>query len=276
MRMRPQLLDFAQNRDPVAPLLDALARAAKLPNVDPDVMSRPAAIVECRVERRSSRSTSRTLIHGDLTFENVLWDGDEVTALIDFEWARPAPRDLELDVLLRFCAYPFLHVADDYEAQTRRRPTKKCRRGWRRTIRSCSPRRTTRDRLRLYAIAFEVRQLLLLPPSAPAHVSCRPRDPLPRLVRLLTNRSYLDLAGLLSECWMETGAIAPVPPRSSPGISGVNRAATGLSANSTSLPAVTAGQQPGCLRQELREIEAGRRQLVVEAERAARRSPGGP
>ena len=125
------------------------------------------------------------MIHGDLTFENVLWDGDAVTAIIDFEWARPAPRDLELDVLLRFCAYPFLHVADDYEAQTKAEAYEDVP-SW---LAEDYPQLFTtpdlRDRLRVYAIAFEVRQLLMLPPPAPAR-DLSPRHPLPRLLQLLT------------------------------------------------------------------------------------------
>ncbi len=34
---------------------------------------------------------AETLVHGDVTFENVLWHDDEVTALLDLEWARPGP-----------------------------------------------------------------------------------------------------------------------------------------------------------------------------------------
>src|SRR5947199_376910 len=82
-----------------------------------------AALIDMLVE--IVRTTQRviepfdvpTLIHGDLTFENVLWDRDHVTGLIDFEWSRAAPADLELDVFLRFCAFPELHVAEDYEAE---------------------------------------------------------------------------------------------------------------------------------------------------------------
>jgi aminoglycoside phosphotransferase len=186
----PQLLSCGQNVDPVAPLLSALGRASSLEHVDPSIMQDLAAVV------RTSSSTiepfdSATLIHGDLTFENVLWDGEQVTALIDFEWARPAPRDLELDVLLRFCAYPFLHVADDYEAQTKREAYEEVPSWLAEDYPQLFTARHLRDRLRIYAIAFEVRQLLLLPPQAPAR-ELSVRHPLPRLLELLTHRSYLD------------------------------------------------------------------------------------
>lgn len=42
------------------------------------------------------------LIHADLHFRNVMVDGDQITGLIDFEGARPAPRSTELDMLFRW------------------------------------------------------------------------------------------------------------------------------------------------------------------------------
>ncbi len=57
------------------------------------------------------------LIHRDLHFDHVLWNGNRITALLDFERAVNAPRELELDTLLRFCRNPApgLHP-DDLEA----------------------------------------------------------------------------------------------------------------------------------------------------------------
>jgi aminoglycoside phosphotransferase (APT) family kinase protein len=184
-----QLLNF-QGRDPVAPLLAALARAAELPNVDSHAMNDLAALVEAR---RSAIDPfgARTLVHGDLTFENVLWDGDGVTALIDFEWARPAPHDLELDVLLRFCAYPALHVAEDYEAQTKRAAYEEVPAWLAEDYPALFAAHDLRARLRIYAIAFEVRQLLMLPPPPPVRL-LDTSHPLPRLLNLLSGDSYLD------------------------------------------------------------------------------------
>jgi Phosphotransferase enzyme family len=190
----PQLLKFGRHVDPVAPLLNALARAAELPFVDPDVMY-DLAMVVATSSWTIEPSPARTLVHGDLTFENVLWDGNEVTGIIDFEWARAAPCALELDVLLRFCAYPFMHVADDYEAQTKPEAYEAVPSWLAQDYPELFSAPDLRDRLRVYAIAFEVRQLLMLPPSAPAH-ELSARHPLPRLLQLLTHRSHLDWIGL--------------------------------------------------------------------------------
>lgn len=42
----------------------------------------------------------------DVTFANVMWHDVHISALLDLESARPAPRDLELDTLLRFVREP--------------------------------------------------------------------------------------------------------------------------------------------------------------------------
>jgi aminoglycoside phosphotransferase len=186
----PQLLNVAEGADPVAPVLRALDKAATLPHVNTETMRDLAALVRWNC-RTIDPFAANTLIHGDLTFENVLWDGEQVTALIDFEWARPAPCDLDLDVLLRFCAYPYLHVADDYEAATTAEAYEEVPSWLAEDYPQLFAAPRLVDRLRIYAIAFEVRQVLLSPPDRPTR-DLSPHHPLHRLVRLLTGRSHLD------------------------------------------------------------------------------------
>ncbi|MGN6692809.1 MAG: phosphotransferase family protein, partial [Aquihabitans sp.] len=115
----PQLLDPAPSgSQAVQRLLNAIARASQLPNVDPTFMADLTRLV-ADLAPALDPFDATTIVHGDLTFENILWDGAEVTALLDFEYARPGPPDLDLDVLLRFCALPHLHVAPDYEHLTK-------------------------------------------------------------------------------------------------------------------------------------------------------------
>ncbi|MCC6801591.1 MAG: aminoglycoside phosphotransferase family protein [Anaerolineae bacterium] len=45
-------------------------------------------------------------VHRDLHFAHVLWNGERITALLDFGSTVLAPRELELDALLRFARYP--------------------------------------------------------------------------------------------------------------------------------------------------------------------------
>lgn len=185
----PQLLrEDAAN--PVAPLVDALADLARLDHVDP-ILTQEAAELVLSTAAALRPYPASTLVHGDLTFENVLWHDGEVTAILDVEWARPGPRDLDLDVVLRCCAYPKLHVGPDHEAATRTEDYA-CVPGW---LRECYPRLFAHprliDRLRIFAIAYEVRSLLADPPTAPpSHQD--PRSAYHRLQHLVRRTSYLD------------------------------------------------------------------------------------
>lgn len=185
----PQLLreDAA---DPVAPLVDALADLARLDHVDPILTQEAAEIVQSTASALRP-FTSRSLVHGDLTFENVLWHEGEVTAILDVEWSRPSPRDVDLDIILRCCAHPQLHVAPDLEAVTRPEdyaevPT------W---LADAYPRLFSSpralERLRLFALAYEVRSLVADPPRLPVD-RLDPLHAYHRFARLVRGESYLD------------------------------------------------------------------------------------
>lgn len=79
-------------------------------------------LIESTVSERAhlfeTYSTSH-LVHGDLTFENILWDGRQITALLDFEWCRGGPPELDLDSLARYCRYPYAHVPEPAAQQQR-------------------------------------------------------------------------------------------------------------------------------------------------------------
>ena len=59
------------------------------------------------------------LVHGDPHLENVLWDGEHVSALIDLEWSRRSWLEVDLETILSFCDHPALFVSADYEALAR-------------------------------------------------------------------------------------------------------------------------------------------------------------
>jgi hygromycin-B 7''-O-kinase len=191
----PQLLG---SRHPgggaVDPLLAALDKAEQLPFVDRLLLADTRRMVLATADAIEPFDVP-TLVHGDLHFENVLWDGMTVTTLLDFEWCRPAPPDLELDIFLRFCAFPFLHVAEDYEHLTRAEDYEPIV-GW---LAEDYPELfaapNTFERTRIYSIAYDVRELLLFPPPRP------PRElstyhPHNRLEHTIRGTSHLDrLAG---------------------------------------------------------------------------------
>jgi aminoglycoside phosphotransferase len=186
----PQLLG-GRGFSPVDPLLAALEKLKSFEFVSEKLMTETVGIVKKTAGVVDDFNRATTLVHGDLTFENVLWDGSEIRAVLDFEWARAAPRDLELDVFLRFCAFPFLHVAEDYQDLTQ--PEDYAEVPW--WIAEEYPElfsfSNQYERMRLYAIAFDARELLLYPPHAkPAQLS--EHAPHNRLDRIVHGRSYLD------------------------------------------------------------------------------------
>jgi aminoglycoside phosphotransferase len=187
----PQLLGGAKSFSPVDPLLEALNRARTLANVDPRLLEQAGSLVR-KTAFTLDPFDNTTLVHGDLTFENILWDGTQITAVLDFEWARAGPADLDLDVFLRFCSYPFLHVAEDYESLTRAEDYAEVPWWVGEDYPELFDFRQQFERIRLYAIAYDVRELLQHPPpDRPANLS--PHHPYNRLARTVQGTSHLDL-----------------------------------------------------------------------------------
>lgn len=183
----PQLLR-AGNPRPAEELLQAIEHARRLPHVDTSLMTDISLIVH---EHQSALDpfNATTLVHGDLTFENILWDGRRVT-LLDYEWAHGAPADVDLDILLRCCALPFLHVAPAYERLADPRDYRNVP-GWLAQAYPVLfevPRLGAR--LLLYAISFDMRELLRFPPHMPAR-DLSPHHPLNRMRQTADGRSYI-------------------------------------------------------------------------------------
>ena len=175
---------------------------------------------------------STTLVHGDLHFQNVLWDGEHVTALLDLEFARAAPPDLDLDVLLRFCVVPFLFVpvgpgGGGQGRGLRRRAVLVPRRlpGAVRPPRGCSTGcASTPSR-------FDVRDLLANPPTRPA-----------QRAHARTTRTAASLATLRGQGHLDYLAARS---RLSGRLSSTCRAAPAVEwRGGASGPAVTAGSRP--------------------------------
>lgn len=174
----------------VAPLLSALDRAGRLPNVDAEIMAEAADHVRANASALDSFDDA-TVVHGDLSFENVLWDGENITALLDFEFARPGPPDLDLDVLLRFSALPKLHVAEDYEDATEADDYADVPWWFAEDYPELFAHPRQFDRARIYSLAWDVRELLAFPPSDSARELHR-HHPYRRIIHVLRKTSYLD------------------------------------------------------------------------------------
>ena len=85
---------------------DLLEAADALPGVDRGVLREVGAFVAERLDAFAPEPEA--LVHADAHFGNILWDDGRISALLDFEAARPAPPDLELDAVLRFAREPEL------------------------------------------------------------------------------------------------------------------------------------------------------------------------
>ena len=174
----------------VDPLLEALDRARALEHIDRGVVE------ELRGYVRGTRPAldpfqSTRLIHGDLHFQNILWDGNHITALLDLEFARAAPSDLDLDVFLRFCSYPSLFVPIGREHEARREDYDDVPVWLRESYPELFAHPALMDRLRIYSIAFDLKSLLADPPRGPLN-SLKLSHPYRRLMATVRHESYLD------------------------------------------------------------------------------------
>lgn len=189
----PQLLGGHGFRA-VDPLLTALDEAEGLQYVDHVLIDEARQLVMSTCSAIEPFDLP-TLVHGDLHFENVLWDGNRVTALLDFEWCRAGPADLDLDVFLRFCAYPYLHVAEDYEHLTRAEDYADVPAWMAEDYPELFDFPLEFERTRIYSIAYDMRELLLFPPPRPPRELSK-HHPYNRLERTIRGRSHLNrLAG---------------------------------------------------------------------------------
>lgn len=81
-----------------------LEAASHVANADRGFLREVEAFLAARLD--AFDGDRAVLVHGDANFANWLWDGERVIALLDYEGARPAAPDLELDTLLRFVREP--------------------------------------------------------------------------------------------------------------------------------------------------------------------------
>lgn len=175
---------------PISRILQLIERARALPNVDRGVLDGARDLAEDYAGAFSS-APDPFLVHGDPHFENVLWDGSNITAVVDYEWARAGPSDLDLDMILRFCADPAAHVAEDYAAHTIDRDYQLVPTWLRAAYPQLFSHRQLPERLAIFNLSYDVRQLLLRPPKQPpARLPANHAHQ--RLRRLVEGRSHLS------------------------------------------------------------------------------------
>jgi hypothetical protein len=102
---------------PLAPLL-ALVEEAIAEGGDSELLRETAAFV--RERWAAFDDTGLGLVHGDPHLENWLWDGAQVSAMLDLEWSRRSWFECDLEILLSIADHPALFVAADYEHEVDR------------------------------------------------------------------------------------------------------------------------------------------------------------
>lgn len=102
----PELTGRAINPLPVDRALRIAGRLRGRQNLDSGLLDAAATLIEGLRELDPFRGERLAgIAHCDLHLWNVLWNGRKISALLDLEWARLAPPDLDLDVLLRISEY---------------------------------------------------------------------------------------------------------------------------------------------------------------------------
>lgn len=146
--------------------IQQLAEQSKaLENVDEALMNDVISHVQMLAHANLATGTWG-LIHGDLHFDNVLWDGKEIVALLDFEKACYAPLALELDLFLRYCAFPALFVTEEFEHLTASRDYRQVPFWLREAYPQLFHTPMLREQLELYSLYYDLRLLQAFPPTS--------------------------------------------------------------------------------------------------------------
>jgi len=131
----------------------------------------------------------RRLVHTDLHWANLMTDGRSLTAILDFERARPAAADLDLDVLLRFSYWPRLPDAPEYESALHAADFQRVPAWLAEVYPQLLATPHLRERLEVYAVVHDLRQGIQFP-DVPG-VTKPPSWPWNRLRATLAGDSYL-------------------------------------------------------------------------------------
>ncbi|MGE0307064.1 MAG: phosphotransferase family protein [Acidimicrobiia bacterium] len=133
-----------------------------------------------------------TLVHGDFHLENVLFGQGFVRAVVDFEFARASWPEIDLEVLLRFCDEPQLHVSSNDARRMHRDDFKPVVTWLREGYPELFEHPKLVERVNLCSLSYDLRDLVMFPPDRPAK-DLPPFHPINRLARLLDGRGLLQL-----------------------------------------------------------------------------------
>jgi aminoglycoside phosphotransferase (APT) family kinase protein len=97
------VIGAALNPLPVDRALRLIEPATHLENIDQHLIDQlEEELKRLRPIDPLSNPSEGVVVHGDASLNNVVWDGTQFAALLDFEWVRLGPPDLEIQPLLVF------------------------------------------------------------------------------------------------------------------------------------------------------------------------------
>jgi len=157
---------------PVDRALRLVEPAMHLDHVDSHLVTRLGEQIErLRHLDPLTAPTSGAVVHGDAHLNNVIWNGSRVAALLDFEWARLGPPDLELQPLLNSDGEVVRSLIDAYPAIVAHDQVV--------------------DRLWLYDLGATLRDLIIKPVSPDGILPSW--HPLRRLPMILRGPDYIEV-----------------------------------------------------------------------------------
>lgn len=170
-----EILGQDVNPLPIDRALDLVDEAKRAPHADP-------AVIDATAERLGElrafdlRAVDDVVLHADLHLHNLVEAGGELRALLDFEWVRVGPRDLDLQAFLRA-----EDAADSTDVIAR--------------LAGHDPALVAHphvvERLWLYDLACTLRDVIVEPATtAPADLPTH--HPLRRLPRIVESPAYLE------------------------------------------------------------------------------------
>lgn len=147
---------------PASRVLELLEQARWLHGMDRPLIDDVIARVE-NVRDAIFEHERHGLVHGDLHFENILVHKGHISAMLDFEWSHPGPREIDVDILARFCFDPAMHIGGQYAVNAV--DFKDVLKWLRKPYPELFSGEDFRNRLFLCALSFDVPWLLRMPPN---------------------------------------------------------------------------------------------------------------
>jgi aminoglycoside phosphotransferase (APT) family kinase protein len=176
---------------PIQRALRLATTSATRPYVDRGLIDEAARQIDDLRSIDPFLDEQRTTVHADIHLANILWDGSHIAALLDFEWVRLAPPDLELD--------QFVRMAEHSRVLGLEAPDAVVVRGLRSAYPELFAHPQLPERLRLYALTSSLREVTGWPLSKPeAYLS--PDHPILQLRRIVTEpRAFIELVSDLTD-----------------------------------------------------------------------------